>query len=81
MSLKSEKLVLLTCAAFVLTSLSFQSDALAANETVVSPQQTVVKPSLDPAQVDRPIECDGLTNEECEKLEIDTNEVFEVVPG
>jgi len=86
MVLKGEKLVLLTCAAFILISLSFQSGALAEGKTAASSQQKVVKPAHPfmenfPEEVNRPVECESLTNEECEKLEIDTNEVFEVVPG
>ena len=86
MSLKSEKLVLLTCAAFVLTSLSFQSGALAESKTATSSQQEAVKPAHPfienfPEEVNRPVECEGLTEEECNKLEIDTNTVMEPFPG
>lgn len=80
------KLVLLTCATFGLTSLNFQGGVLAAGNTAAPAQQEAVKPAHPfienfPEEVNRPVECEGLTDEECDKLEIDTNEVFEVVPG
>lgn len=83
---KGKKLVLLTCAAVVVTSLSFQSGALATGNTAPSSSQEAVKPAHPfmenfPEEVNRPVECEGLTEEECNKLEIDSNEVFEVVPG
>lgn len=85
MVLKGEKLVLLTCAAFILTSLSFQSGAVAEDKTAASPQQEAVKstpPFIEnfPEEVNRPTECKGLTDEECNKLEIDTNTVMEPFP-
>ena len=86
MVLKGEKLVLLTCAAFILTSLSFQSGALATGNTATSSQQEGVKPAHPyienfPEEVNRPVECEGLSEEECNKLEIDTNTVMEPFPG
>lgn len=86
MSLKSETLILLTCAAFALTSFGFQNGAHAEAQKAAPSQSGAErsKPSLsslDPADVDRKTECNRLTEQECDELEMDTNTVMEPFPG
>lgn len=66
---------------FFLILIGFSSQIVRAEDPDVQPEKIDLDPfDVDPSEVD-PEETKGLTPEEQHKLEIDTEEVFDQVPG
>ena len=89
MKFLNQRLALFVCGSLCLTSYSIKNVNAASSQSHQlgssnAKQAPTTRPSFQdqfPEEVNRTKDCDNLTPEECEKLEIDTNAVFEQVPG